>query len=237
MRCVRKERKMKITPKKEKRGVSQSDSVSQTKTACDLPESSDKRDPEVELSAPQAWEVKERLKADRRNGPIRPLDDLAGTEVALHKRSEILAEFSKPTQSCPPTEMLINRIIEMVDLQCVPRSLQKKMRREIISLYRALDPIDATDSMLVLSMVAMHLSSMRALLRGARTLNPQALVVNYRHAENAVKAIMALSDTRMRRRNPTTVTVGNVNVNSGVQAIIGSVEVTNSGDDVENNSE
>jgi hypothetical protein len=196
----KKERKMKITPKKEKREVSQSDSVPQTDRADNVQQPLDEKPCDVERSAPQAWEVKERLKAESRNGPIRPLADLAGTEVALHNRSEILVELPKLTQSCPTPEMLINRIVQMVDLQSVPRSLRQKMRREITSLYRALDPTDATDSLLVQLTIAMHVSAMQALLRGARTSNPRALVVNYRHAENAAKSIMALTETRTRRR-------------------------------------
>jgi hypothetical protein len=190
---------------------------------------------DVKQSAPQPHDVKERLKANRHKGPIRPLNNLKATEGALQARSEILAELSTPTQSCPTPEMLINKIIEMVDLIGVPLSLQKKKRMEVVSWYRALDPIDATDSMLVQLMMAMHISAMQAL--GRRTSNPQACVVNYRHAENATKTIIALSELRTRRRNPTTVKVENVNVNSGVQAIIRNVEVSNSGANAELDSE
>src|SRR5262249_38512707 len=152
-------------------------------------ETQDKTRSDVERSAPSAWEVKERLKAESRNGPKRPLEGLARTEVVLGKRSEILSELPEAAAKDFPTpEMLINRIIDMVDLHGVPLSFRKKLRREIISLYRALAPIDATDSMFVQLMIAMHLSAMQALLRGARYSNSGARVVNYRHAENATKS-------------------------------------------------
>jgi hypothetical protein len=204
-------------------------------TAPDVKQSSELDDPKAEpreqerhtstdSHSPTVYEVKERMKAASRSGPRRPLAQLSGSEAALQTRSEALVELSNPSRKRPDTDLLLHQLTMMVTTQHVPNVLAPELRKQVVALYSALGPSDATDSILARLIMATFLSVMEAQARAARTANPKAIDVNLRHALNGTKAVINLIEARTRRQRPTNITVENVNVNSGVQTIVRNVK-------------
>jgi hypothetical protein len=91
-------------------------------------------------------------------------------------------------------------------------------------LYSALDSSDPIESILDRHIVALSNSAMECQARAGLTSNPKALDINLRHAAKMTLALVHVIEARERRRRPKQVVVGNVNVEAGGQAIVGTIE-------------
>ena len=102
----------------------------------------------------------------------------------------------------------------------------KVLREDALALYGACGPTDAIESILLRQLVALNNAGMDGYRRAAQTNNLQARDLELRHAVKATAAVAELIRTldARRGRGPKSVNVGQVNVEAGGQAIVGSVE-------------
>ncbi len=176
-------------------------------------------------ASPSPDEVKARIKAAHRRGPSRPLQALAKAEADLYARSAALAKLSSPEQKRADTNLLIHQLTRTVNTSYVGKAMAPKLRGDAVALYSALQSSDPVDSILNRLLVSMSISVMDCHARAARTENPKAIDISLRHAEKGTRVIIDLVETRTHRRGPKKITVGNVNVKAGGQAIVGNVEI------------
>jgi len=175
-------------------------------------------------ASPSLHEVKARIVAARGRGPSRPLDALVAAEADLHARSAALARLSTPTKKRPDTDLLIHQLTTTVDTRNAGMKLAPKLRNDAVALYSALQSSDPVASIFDRLLVSMTITVMACHARAARTGDPKAIDVNLRHAVKGTAVIIDLVDARTRRRSsPKNITVGNVNVKAGGQAIVGNV--------------
>jgi hypothetical protein len=174
---------------------------------------------------PSPVKVKARIKAERLRGPKRPLATLAQLEAHLHRRSQAFAQLSGPQQERPGRELFVHKLSEMIARSGAGSFIPSKLRQDALALYAALpsrDPIDSVYNQLI---VAFWINVMNCHARAAGGGgNAQALDMNLRHAEKGTRAIIDLVEARERRHSPKSITVANVNVEAGAQAIVGNVE-------------
>jgi hypothetical protein len=170
-----------------------------------------------------AEDVRARMKADRYYGS-RPLQYLVNVEAELHARSAALAKLSSPVPKHPDKVLLTHQLVRTVNTNYVPHSMAPQLRSDAIALYASLqsrNPIESIENRLLVGMLN---SVMHCHARAAATANLKAIDISLRHAEKGTRVIAELLRARKRRRSSKKVTVGEVNVNAGGQAIVGNVE-------------
>jgi hypothetical protein len=172
--------------------------------------------------APSAEDVKQRLAAAHRSGPDRPLRQIAAAEAALHTRSAALAQLSGV--SVPDKHLLAHQLYRSVDTSRAPSTLEPKLRRDVLQLYLALESQNATESILDRLTVAASNNAMNSYARAERTANPKAVDIHLRHAAKGTQLVINLVEAKARLRDPNRLTVRNVTVEAGGQAIVGNVE-------------
>ncbi len=185
----------------------------------------DRQRQDVQASAsPSLDEVKDRIVAARRRGPSCPLGSLAKAEDDLHARSAALTKLSSPQQKQPDKNLLVHQLTRTVNTSYVAKTMAPQLRGDAVALYSALQSRDPIDSILNRLTVAMSNSVMDCHARVAETSNPKAIDTNLRHAVKGTNAVIDLVEAQARRRGPTQLMVGKVNVEAGGQAIVGNVE-------------
>jgi len=170
------------------------------------------------------YEAKERMIAARKSGPSHPLAALVKAEADLETRSAALQALSAPKQKRPDKDLLIHQLTHAVNTSGASLTIAPKLRRDTISLFSALDSSDPIESILDRHIVAVSIGAMQCHARAASSSNPKALDVHLRHSEKMTKVLIELVEARERRGRPKQVVVGNVNVEAGGQAIVGTVE-------------
>ena len=100
------------------------------------------------------------------------------------------------------------------------------MEGDAIRLYLALQPRDTTDSILARQIVALNIVSMSCFSRAEQS-DARARDINLRFGIKGNAALVELIKfyEDRRRQDSSNVTVGNVNVEAGGQAIVGNVKV------------
>ena len=175
-------------------------------------------------ASPSPEEVKDRLMADRRRGPSSPLYRLAKVEADLHDRSASLAKLSPKKRNQPGRELLVDQLPRAINTANVARTRASELRRDAVAVYSALRSEDLIESILNQHIVAISSRVMDCHARAAQTTQLKAADVYLRHVEMGTKSLIQLVEARERRRSPKQVTVGQVNVEAGGQAIVGNVE-------------
>lgn len=170
------------------------------------------------------YQAKLRLQEARRSGNDRPLAQLVHAETELKNRSQALQAISAPKQKKPDKDLLMYQLAHSVNASRTNRTFASKIKRDTMRLYSALDSSDTLESILDRNIVALSNSAMECHTRAALTSKPQALDINLRHAAKMTMALTRLVELRERRRRPKQIVVGNVNVEAGGQAIVGTVE-------------
>jgi hypothetical protein len=109
----------------------------------------------------------------------------------------------------------------------VEGTLQEVAKAGSLSLYYELGPRDGAEAMLAALSVGVSNATMDCLSDAARTKNfPEIRDMNLRNGFRGALVATELLDALQRRRRqaPKGVTVGNVNVEAGAQAIVGNVQ-------------
>jgi hypothetical protein len=176
------------------------------------------------MSAEAVYQLKQRLSKFRRSGPSRPLGYLMKAEADLENRSQALQALSAPRQKRPDKDLLIYQLTNAVNTSRTNRTIASKIRRDTMMLYSALDSTNPIESILDRHIVAVSAGALEAQAAAATTGNPKALDVYLRHAEKMTRTLIDLIEARERRRHPKQVVVGNVKVEAGGQAIVGTIE-------------
>jgi hypothetical protein len=177
--------------------------------------------------SPAVKKARERLKAQARRGPQRPLAILAEKERELRTHSAALATLSSSKHERPDKNLLVHQLVNAVDTSGTAGWRADQLKKEAVALHAALPSEDATDSLLNRLIVASACSAMACHARAARTYNPRAVETSLRYAEKLSRVTINLVEARENRRGPRKVTVGNVKVEAGGQAIVGNVENQN----------
>ena len=104
---------------------------------------------------------------------------------------------------------------------------EKRLGRGSISLYRALQPQNAQESIICSLFVGLHNASQTSLMRGISAPLCQVREIDLKNGVKAALAALDLSKhlVTLRSGKPLgTVQVGTVNIEAGAQAIVGHVE-------------
>ena len=143
-------------------------------------------------------------------------------------RTNFFPEWVKRTASRPEEGSLAYfQVINSVwTTPAMPKPIAEGLRKNALALYGACDPTDAIESILVRQLVALSNAGIDGYRRAAQTNILQARDVELRHAMKATGAVAEIIRTldARRGRGPKSVNVGQVNVEAGGQAIVGSVE-------------
>ena len=172
---------------------------------------------------PSPDELKARIKA-RLGAPSRPLWALAKAEAYLHERSAALAKLSSPRKKVPDQGLLTHQLTRTVNTNGVPKTMAPKLRSGAFDLFSALQSEDAAESIVDRAMVSLCISVMECHARVAETRDPKAIGMYFRHIEKGTRLLIDLTEARANRRGAKKITVANVNVEAGGQAIVGNVE-------------
>lgn len=184
------------------------------------------------VGVPSLEELRERLKAPDLT-PHRPLTGLVKLEAELEIRSMALKQLSDPQRAHVDLDLLLYQLMQTIDTGYASRTTAPRIRQGLIGLYAGLNPSDAADAIVCRTLVGLSNSVMEAHARIARTSNPKALGVNFRHIEKGTRTIMDLVEARDRRSGRQRPKVRSINVESGAQAIIGDVHAHGRGKDDE----
>ena len=176
------------------------------------------------VRVPSAADVKDRITAERKRGPWRPLAALAAAESALKAQSSAIARLSDPKKKRPDPNLLVHQLGGTLNTSRVPRTMAPTLHEETSALYHALETGDPIGSVLSRVFVATNNSVMAAYERATWTGNPQALEINLRHAERGAKVLIALAEALRNCGGSKNITIGSVNVEAGGQAFVGTVE-------------
>ena len=168
--------------------------------------------------APSAEDVKDRLRAARRSGPDRPFYQLAAAEAALNTRSAALTKLS--SVSLPDKDLLAHQLSRSVDTSGVPRTLEPKLRRDVLQLYLALGSKNPTESILDRLTVAAANNALNSYARAA-TANPKALDIHLRHAAKGTQLVINLVEAKSRLRDRNRRTVRNLKIEAGGRTTVG----------------
>ena len=169
-------------------------------------------------------QAKQRAIRARKSGPDSPLGQLAHTEAELKDRTQALQILSTPESNSPDRDLLIYQLRRAVNTGNASSTISTKIQRDTLSLYASLDSSDPIDSILNRHLVTMSNGAMECQYRSTFAGNPKSFDVFSRHAEKMTQVLIDLIEPRERRRRPKQVVVGNVNVEAGGQAIVGTVE-------------
>jgi hypothetical protein len=168
-------------------------------------------------------QANERLFRERKIGSDRPLGQLQRTEAQLKKRARAQRILSAPKPKGHEHDLLIYQIDRALNTGGASHTIAEGIRRDNLALYASLESSDAIESILDRHIVTMSNAAMECHYRSTFG-TTQSFDVYARHAEKMTKALIELIETRERRRRPKQVVVGNVNVEAGGQAIVGTVE-------------
>jgi hypothetical protein len=192
----------------------------------------------VKVGAPPSPdELKARIKARLRRGPSRPLGALAKAEAYLHERSVALAQFSRHGKKVPDKDLLVHQLTRVVSTNNVSKTMAPKLRGGAFDLFSALQSEDAAESILDRAMVLLCISVMEGHARVAETRDLKAIGMYFRHIEKGTRLLIDLTEARASRRGAKKITVANVNVEAGGQAIVGNVETQKSRSEKEDDDE
>jgi hypothetical protein len=112
-----------------------------------------------------------------------------------------------------------------------------KLRGGAFDLFSALQSEDAAESILDRAMVLLCISVMEGHARVAETRDLKAIGMYFRHIEKGTRLLIDLTEARASRRGAKKITVANVNVEAGGQAIVGNVETQKSRSEKEDDDE
>ena len=155
----------------------------------------------------------------------RPLSVLAGRETALHEHSAGLAKLSDFDESRPDPDLLVDQLTKIVAPWGLNSHQRRKIKGEVIALYSSLGSRNPIESMIDRDLVGINLATMDCLARVALS-DSRAREVNLRYAMQGAATLINLVKLRDGRRglSPQNVSVGNVKVEAGGQAIVGNVQ-------------
>ena len=125
--------------------------------------------------------------------------------------------------SLPDKDLLAHQLSRSVDTSGVPRTLEPKLRRDVLQLYLALGSKNPTESILDRLTVAAANNALNSYARAA-TANPKALDIYLRHAAKGTQLVINLVEAKARLRDPNPLTVRNFKVEAENLAIVGNVE-------------
>jgi hypothetical protein len=168
-------------------------------------------------------EGKQRITRERQRGADRPLGVLKNTEVRLKERDETLQILSAPKPKGQGNDLLMYQIDRALNMGCSGNTFTQRIRRDNFALYASLDSSDPI-SILNRHIVVVSHAAMECQQQFVYASNPQKFDVYARHTEKMTQVLLQLIEARERRRRPKQVVVGNVKVEAGGQAIVGTVE-------------
>jgi len=163
-----------------------------------------------------------RIYAERKRGPTRPLRVLVGAEVYIQRRADAAAILSNPKARQVDSTLLTHQLTDIVNFG--PLSKAREMKNDAIRLYASLESKNPSESILNRLQVMMLISVAECHARAARTANPKAIDVNLRHAVNGTNAIIKLMEAGERRNKPKQVMIGEVNIEAGGRAVVGTFQ-------------
>ena len=163
-----------------------------------------------------------------REGPWRPLGALVARENELETQSAALIQLANVEIKRPDPNLLVHQLTRSVDLAYLTGPRAKELKQDTLRLYSALRPTNPVDSMLCRQIVALHNAAMGSLGRAANTANLRSQEVNLRYGLKAASVFGELSKLRnvLSGHGGESISVGQVRVEAGGQAIVGRVEVT-----------
>ena len=173
---------------------------------------------------PTVADVKERIAADRKRGPERPLRSLAGAEEALKLHSSAMTKISDTKKKRPDPNLVVHQLTRALDTSGASMTIAPKLREETVALYRALETDDPISSVLGRVFVVTNNSVLSAYERANYGANSHAREVNLKHAERGAKLLIALAEALTNRGGSKNIMVGTVTVEAGGQAFVGTVE-------------
>lgn len=166
---------------------------------------------------------KEKLRTFRR-GPMHPLSVLVGNEREIEERMMMAAVPSLPKGSVPHKTLRQHQVVKTVGTEIVNHH-SEILEADSIRLLNALQSKDPIEAMIDGLIVASNNVAMKMLERTARTTKPQSVAAS---ASGAVKLINACAELirlrDQRAAGPQTITVNEVKVEAGGQAIVGNVQ-------------
>ncbi len=167
-----------------------------------------------------------KIEAESQMGNSRPLSVLAGRENALHEHSAGLAKLSDFDESRPDPNLLVHQLMKIVAPSGLDSHQRRKANGEVIALYSSLGSRNPIESMIDRNLVGINLATMDCLARVALSSNSRAREMNLRYAMQGAATLIDLVKLRDARRglSPQNVSVGNVKVEAGGQAIVGNVQ-------------
>lgn len=155
--------------------------------------------------------------------------ELEGSEAVAEPDGESRAvDLRLPTVPLhePDAQLLAHQVSDSVNAGRLGNERQRDMMECSLALYAALEPGDATESLLARVAVATSNASMDSFSRAAQSgCHPAARDLNLKYGIKAALAVVELTKAldQHRGRHRQTVSVGQVNVQSGGQAIVGNV--------------
>jgi hypothetical protein len=166
-----------------------------------------------------------RIQDAQRMGNPRPLSTLAGRETALHEHSAGLAKLSDFDESRPDPDLLVDQLMKTVAPRGLDSHQSRKIKGEALALYSSLGSRSPLESMIDRVMVGINIATMDCLARVPLS-DSRAREVNLRYAMQGAATLIDLVKLRDARRGqgPQNVSVGNVKVEAGGQAIVGNVQ-------------
>ena len=166
-----------------------------------------------------------RIKAADRMRDSRPLSTLASRENALHEHSAGLAKLSNFDESRPDPDLLVDQLMKIVAPTGFDSHQRRKIKGEVIALYSSLGSRNPLELMIDRVIVGIDIATMDCLARVTLS-DLRAREVNLRYAMQGAATLIDLAKLRDARRglSPQNVSVGNVKVEAGGQAIVGNVQ-------------
>jgi hypothetical protein len=174
-------------------------------------------------SAEAIYQAKKRLLENKKYRD-RPIGKLAHAENELENYSEAMKALDAPKRKQPDRHLVSYQPRQSLVTSRTSLTYSRMIRREMLQLYAALESRDAIESILDRQIVALSNVALECQARAACSGNPKVLDLYLRHAGKLNQVLVNLIETRERRRRSQQVVVGNVKVEAGGQAIVGSVE-------------
>ena len=175
-------------------------------------------------AGPSVEDVRDRIAANHRQGPWRPLEHLAQAEAELESHSAALAKLPRP-QRAQGSDLLAYQLTRTVNTDFVPNVMAPKLRADTVALFAAFDSSDPVESILNRLLLGMTNSVMECHARAARSDDPNVFEPNLRLATKGSQSIIDLIEALERRRSPKAVVVEKVSVNAGGKAMVGNFEI------------
>ena len=151
-------------------------------------------------SSKEKYQARGRAKK-RDTGRSAPLSVLAQKEKELHTQDSFRKRLGPAIHASPDVNLTVQQVANTISRPGLSSDLQDQIRKETVSLYAALDPIDPVDSMLARQLVALNNATMGCFERAARTTDCQARDIELRHGINGTKAFGSLLQLREARES------------------------------------